>query len=638
MKQARLRKVRRIVLSALVALAATAVAVGFAYAGSGEAIPGGVRVAGVPVGGMDADDAVRTLQAQSRRNADEPVTFVAAGRSFSFTPRQLGVTVDWRAAVEVARAEGSGFGPLRGFRRLALRASGSEVQPAVGSYDEIVASAVKAVAAKVDQVPVPASITLQGLEPSIVSGRPGRVLDRVASGKAIVAALASFDRRAPVTLPMRTQGVRVTAASLAPVVSTLRTMLSGPVRLQYAGAYVAVTPAQLASMIEVPAPGSRALKIGGPAADRVLDRLSTLVDAPAKDADFTLGADGLPAVVPSVPGRTLDRDATARSIIAAASRPADRTGRLAIAVAQPERTTAEALAMGVDGVVGSYVTTYGGVANRLHNVRLVARLVDDHLIAPGETFSFNRTTGERSAEKGFLEAPVIINGELQNGLGGGVCQVSTTVFNAAFEAGLPITSRTNHALYIGHYPLGRDATVDYPGIDLQFRNDTGKWIWLRAFIGDSSLRITLYGTPPERKVESTTSPLRATGPVPIEKVEDPTLPKGKRVIDPGQTFAPPRATSIRRTVYDKAGTVLYDSVWYSTYRGEAKVVRVGTKPKAKPGKATPGVTSPGVTDPAGTMPASTEPGATAADDTVPPPAAGDVAPAGAGAAATAALQ
>ena len=124
--------------------------------------------------------------------------------------------------------------------------------------------------------------------------------------------------------------------------------------------------------------------------------------------------------------------------------------------------------MGITGVVASYTTTYGGTPGRLNNVQLVAQLIDGTLIAPGATFSFNDTTGERTADKGFQEAPVIINGELQNGLGGGVCQVSTTVFNAAYEAGLPITARTNHALYISHYPLGRDATVNYPDLDMRF--------------------------------------------------------------------------------------------------------------------------------------------------------------------------
>ena len=167
--------------------------------------------------------------------------------------------------------------------------------------------------------------------------------------------------------------------------------------------------------------------------------------------------------------------------------------------------------MGITGLVGAYETFYGGVANRIHNVQLVAHLIDDHYIAPGETFSFNATTGERSEDKGFLEAPVIINGELKTGLGGGVCQVSTTTFNAAYEAGLSITDRTNHALYISHYPLGRDATVNYPDTDLKFVNDTGHWLWLRTFVGSSSLTVALYGTPQHRKVESEVAPLECDG-------------------------------------------------------------------------------------------------------------------------------
>src|ERR671937_39010 len=144
-------------------------------------------------------------------------------------------------------------------------------------------------------------------------------------------------------------------------------------------------------------------------------------------------------------------------------------------------------------------------------MQLVPRLIDRHLIAPGATFSFNKTTGERNAAKGFLEAPVIINGELKSRLGGGVCQFSTTVFNAAYEAGLPITERHNLALYIDHYPLGRDATVNYPDIDLKFVNDTGHWLLLETVIGSSSLTVRLYGTPVHRRVETDTAPLRETG-------------------------------------------------------------------------------------------------------------------------------
>ena len=215
-------------------------------------------------------------------------------------------------------------------------------------------------------------------------------------------------------------------------------------------------------------------------------------------------------------------------------------------------------------------------------MQLVAHLVDDKLIAPGETFSFNKTTGERNAAKGFLEAPVIVNGELTTGLGGGVCQVSTTVFNAAFEAGLKITEWTNHALYISHYPQGRDATVDYPTVDLKFVNDTGNWLLLRTFVSSSSLTVGLYGTPTHRKVVSTTSPLVVHGVPPVKKTIDPTLKPGEKVVD--DDGVPAMTTSVTRDVYAADGTVLDHDVWYSSYRAEPKLVRIAP-PKQRPKKA-----------------------------------------------------
>jgi vancomycin resistance protein YoaR len=182
---------------------------------------------------------------------------------------------------------------------------------------------------------------------------------------------------------------------------------------------------------------------------------------------------------------------------------------------------------------------------------------------------------------------VIINGELQTGLGGGICQVSTTVFNAAYEAGLQIDERTNHALYISHYPLGRDATVNYPDLDLKFTNDTDNWLLVRTFVGSGSLTVNLYGTPQHRRVESTEEPLRVIGAPKVKRVSDPTMLKGQsEVLEYGE---PARATSVSRKVYSASGKLLHEDTWYSQYRSEPRVLRVGTKPKPKPKKKPPKV-------------------------------------------------
>jgi vancomycin resistance protein YoaR len=175
---------------------------------------------------------------------------------------------------------------------------------------------------------------------------------------------------------------------------------------------------------------------------------------------------------------------------------------------------------------------------------------------------------------------VIINGELQTGLGGGVCQVSTTTFNAAYEAGLSITDRTNHALYISHYPQGRDATVNYPDLDLKFVNDTEHWLWLRTFVSSSSLTVALYGTPQNRRVESESSPLEETGPPKVKRVPDPNMFVGQTALQ--ESGQPSRATSVRRRVFDSDGKLMYDHTWYSSYSSEPRVIRYGTKPVPAP--------------------------------------------------------
>ena len=280
-------------------------------------------------------------------------------------------------------------------------------------------------------------------------------------------------------------------------------------------------------------------------------------------------------VVPAEAGRVLDGEATTRNLMAALLSTTNREAELEVTSIAPERTTRDAKAMGITGLVGAYQTFYGGVANRIHNVQLVAHLIDDHYIAPGAEFSFNDTTGERNEDQGFLEAPVIINGELENGLGGGVCQVSTTTFNAAYEAGLSITERTNHALYISHYPQGRDATVNYPDLDLKFVNDTEHWLWLRTFVTSSSLTVALYGTPQNRRVESEGTPLVETGAPTVKRVPDPNMLVGQTALE--ESGQPSRSTSVRRRVYDSSGELMYDHTWYSSYRSEPRVIRYGTK-------------------------------------------------------------
>jgi vancomycin resistance protein YoaR len=588
-----------------VGLLALSAAVGtLVLAGSADRLAKGTTVAGLDVGGLAPNAATRELERRSQELARAPVEFVAGGRTFRLTASQLGVRPDWAGAVRTAARAGDGLAPVRAIRRLRTRFFGEDLAPEARAYPSVLRYTVARIAAAVDRPAVDASLRRRGLSVSIAPAHAGRRLDRDAASAVIVASLASLERRGPVRLPVVRDEPTVTAPQLAEASAAARTALSAPVVLAVGPTRFRLPRWRVAQLLQLPSGGRTEASIGGPAAGRWLASLGRSVDRAPRDATFRVVSGGI-EVVPARPGRRLDLDVARTAIQRAAFSTTSRVATVGTQLAEPERTTPEAKAMGINGLVGSYTTTYGGTPGRLHNVRLVAELIDGALVAPGARFSFNETTGERNAAKGFEEAPVIINGELETGIGGGVCQVSTTVFNAAFEAGLPIERRTNHALYIDHYPLGRDATVNYPDLDLVFRNDTDRWLLVRTFVGAGSLTVNIYGTPQGRRVESETAPLEVDGKVPVERVKDPALLVGKRVVEsPG---VPPRKTSVRRKVFAADGTLLYDTTWASYYVGEPRIVRVGTKPRPAAKPPADGAKAGGPTS-AGAPPAATGPG------------------------------
>jgi len=570
--------VRRAVLASglvvLLAFVATSL-----VAGSPARLAAGTTIAGLEVGGLPLETAVAVLEKRSAALQRVPTTFVAGGRSFTLTASQLGVRSDWDAAVRTAAAEGDGFAPFRGIRRIQTRLFGVAVEPSVRAYPSVVRYAVATIAKAVDRPAVEAAVRRRGLRIAVAPARAGAELDRTRAEALVVTSLAELERRGSVRLPLARVEPKVTAPELAEAALAARTALSAPVTLAVGPTRFRLPRWRLAELLVLPSRGTNETSLAGPAAEKWLASVASRVRREPLDATFRVVQGGI-ELVPARPGQRLDVEDARVALERAAFSTGARRATVATIVARPERTTAEAKAMGITGVVGSYTTTYGGTPGRIHNVSLVAELIDGTLVAPGARFSFNETTGDRNEESGFAEAPVIINGELRNGIGGGVCQVSTTVFNAAFEAGLSIERRTNHALYISHYPLGRDATVNYPDLDLVFTNDTDRWLLLRTFVGAGSLTVNLYGTPQDRRVETETAPLAAEGKVPWKRIDDPSLLRGEKVVE--RFGAPPRSTAVTRRVYAPDGRLMYDTTWRSYYVGEPTVVRLGTKRRPAP--------------------------------------------------------
>jgi len=559
-------------------VAALVLVTGVVYAGSPTRIPAGVHVAGADVGGLTVSEARVKLARLGAQLRSVPVTFTAGDRRFAVTPSRLEVRVDWAATAAEALDRGDGPLPLRGLERLRVRLFGADVEPRARAYDPALDYEVNRMASVIDSGAREAAIRLQRLRPMIVPAEAGSRLDRHEAKRVLVAALAAFDRE-PVALPVEVEEPAVTREVLLPVVDQVRTALSAPVRLLYPGGGWTIRPADLAPLLQLPVHGGRTLRIGGPAADRYFANLARGVHRSAVSADFAVAASGEVRVVPAHPGRDLAVAATEAGLLRAAARPRQRSTPLVVARVRPPLTTAEARALRIERVLASYTTLYSGTSDRIQNLQRAVALLDGARIAPGAIFSFNRRVGPRTEERGFRSAPVIMNGEYEEGIGGGTSQVATTLFNAAWEAGLRITDRTAHALYISRYPAGRDATVNYPDVDLEIRNDTGRWIVLEGAYDESGISIGLLGAGPERRVVTEAGPLEVIGQPPVERTPDPDLFVGERVID--DLGEPAREIAVERTVYEN-GKVLSEETWYTSYDAEPRLVRFGTKPEPIP--------------------------------------------------------
>lgn len=224
--------------------------------------------------------------------------------------------------------------------------------------------------------------------------------------------------------------------------------------------------------------------------DRLADGLAAKVDVPARNAKFA--ANG--TIRPEQPGRKLDREAFESQFYAyfygtgeADMEPPAR---------QVPAKVDSALLTGLnEKVIGRYVTYYNPRnRNRSHNIELASAALDSTVVFPGETFSFNRTIGKRTVERGYRQAPVIVRGELSEGVGGGICQVSSTLFNAVDNAGLQIVERYAHSRHVAYVPPGRDATVSWYGPDFAFRNTLNQPVLIRAYAARGTMRVVLHST------------------------------------------------------------------------------------------------------------------------------------------------
>ncbi len=488
--------VATLVLVAIVVVGASVTIAGArALSADEERIPAGVTIGGLDVGGLSADQAHRAVLASGSRTGE--IALRDAARPAFAVDVPIGILAPRpRAtrAVEAALAKDS-------FSRRLMGELG--VAPAVDVPIDYAVDRgrVRAVTARVaktlDERPVQGRVRVGAERITVRAARAGRVVDR--------AALAGMISRLPerIEVPTEREDPAVTTAEARAAAIEARAIADRPVRVVASGRRAVLRPQDLRRALRVrPADGMLAVELD-PAVvrTRVAPAFAPLERRPVS-ARFRVAGDRV-VIEPSRAGRTLDAARIATSITRA---PGATRVKARFTSKAPARTTAQARALGIRTKVSEFTTEYPCCQPRVTNIQLAAQEIDGTIIPAGGTFSMNEVVGERTTDRGFVAAPQINAGQLEDAVGGGVSQIATTLFNAAWFAGLRLDSHTPHEFYISRYPPGREATISWGGPELIFTNDWKAAVLIKAVATDTSITFSMYSTPLGRRVETEMGP------------------------------------------------------------------------------------------------------------------------------------
>jgi vancomycin resistance protein YoaR len=559
------RPVHRLGLAATVAISLALVlvllgsAVGARAVMLRDSVLPGVRVAGVEVGGLARADAEHRIAVEIGARLERPIELAVAGTTITARPSEL-------FALDPAATEAQAFAAARGSvaERLGAIAVPFLVKQDIQPVLDVKPAGTAALTKQLDALtrrPLSAHVEMKGLEPLVLPGRKGTRFNEAALLNAMRgAALRGLPGIETTLLSVEP---RITTAEAEEVAGQARAAVAGPVELRFKRKHVGeLAPRRIAGLLRFQAvAGAYELAVDSETLSRHVAPLVERFTREPRDATFrTVGKRA--RVVPDRPGTVFSTQKTAAAVLTAAV-DGDRVARVGLEKVAADFTKRDAKALGIRHQVSTYTTLMGpSSANRIWNVQLLGRYLDGTILKPGQVFSYNKVMGPRTAERGFREGQMIWNGVLVPSIGGGVCQTATTIFNAAFEAGMPILNRRNHAFYISHYPMGRDATVSWEGSDFVFKNDLDHAILIKAHGNAETFTVTFYGTKQRRRVVATTStPTNYTQPH-LQYAIDPSAPPGSvRTADGG---GPGFSVNVHRKVFER-GKLIREDNFPTTY-------------------------------------------------------------------------
>ena len=374
-----------------------------------------------------------------------------------------------------------------------VRLTGGEDQPLRVRIDRArLTAAVTEAAKSVDTPVVEGSITFSGGKVATVVSVTGQALNVAETTEAVA---STWPGQQVVRAVMTITQPKIPAAEINRAVTEFATpAMSAPVRLVAGQTAVALEPAQYAPVLSLVADQNRTLqpKVDAAKLLAVVRAAVPGVERDPVDATVSLVA-GSPQVVPARVGSTFDMVTTPTSFLAALTSQT-RTAPISMVSTPAKVTTEMARGWGIKEQVSTFTTQFPDNSPRTNNMSIAAAALNGTIVRPGDGFSLNGILGERTPAKGYQRAPVIYDDRLEQAFGGGVSQVSTTLFNAVFFSGVRIERYTPHSFYIARYPEGREATVSWPDVDQKWTNDSGFAILISSYLKGNDLTVTFFGT------------------------------------------------------------------------------------------------------------------------------------------------
>ncbi len=454
-------------------------------------VPRGVTVAGVDVGGLKRSDAEQRLREQLAPRLAEPVAVQAGDVTTTLDPASAGLDLDWPTTLDQA-----GEQPLNPFTRISSFFTQREVGVVTHVDQPKVTKALERLREQTDRAPVEGTIRFEDGQAVAVEPRAGQILDVPAAMQAVV---ADWAHGRTVNLPVSTAEVTVNAEAVRTAMEQFaQPAVSGPVVVHGEGANARLDPRAIGSALSFePAGGALTMKIDNAKLIAAAGPQLKSTEQEGRDARIVFSG-GRPAVEPSTDGKVVDWDATLKPMPEVLKQLERREVNASYRTEPAKVTTEQANGLGISTVIGEF-TTGGFAADSGTNIRVVAQRVDGAIVKPGETFSLNGFTGPRGAAQGYVEAGVIQNGAPGREIGGGISQFATTLYNAAYFAGLKDAGHKEHSYYISRYPAAREATVfQNPNgssvIDLKFTNDSQTGVVIQTIWTPSSITVKLWGT------------------------------------------------------------------------------------------------------------------------------------------------